>query len=37
MSAHANGKDAEVGLKAGMDRFVGKVRISRRMLKDVYG
>lgn len=24
ISAHANGKDAELGLKAGMDRFMGK-------------
>jgi CheY-like chemotaxis protein len=24
LSAHANGKDAELGLKAGMDRFMSK-------------
>lgn len=34
MSAHANGKEAELGLKSGMDRFVGKP-IPLKSLKDL--
>lgn len=34
ISAHANGNDAEVGLKAGMDHFMGKP-ISLKSLKDL--
>mmetsp|Transcript_29583 Transcript_29583/g.54170 ORF Transcript_29583/g.54170 Transcript_29583/m.54170 type:complete len:1093 (-) Transcript_29583:158-3436(-) len=34
ISAHANGKDAEQGLKAGMDRFMGKP-VPLKSLKDV--
>ena len=34
MSAHANGNEAELGLKAGMDRFMGKP-IPLKSLKDL--
>lgn len=34
ISAHANGKDAELGLKAGMDRFMGKP-VPLKSLKDL--
>lgn len=34
ISAHANGKDAEVGIKAGMDRFMGKP-VPLKSLKDL--
>lgn len=34
VSAHANGKDAEVGIKAGMDRFMGKP-VPLKSLKDL--
>lgn len=34
ISAHANGKDAEQGLKAGMDRFMGKP-VPLKSLKDI--
>jgi CheY-like chemotaxis protein len=34
ISAHANGKDAEVGIKAGMDQFIGKP-ISLKALNDL--
>jgi signal transduction histidine kinase/CheY-like chemotaxis protein len=36
LSAHANGKDAEAGLKAGMDRFMSKP-IPVKTLKDLTG
>ena len=36
LSAHANGKDAEAGLKAGMDRFMSKP-IPVKTLKDLIG
>lgn len=34
ISAHANGKDAELGIKAGMDRFMGKP-VPLKSLKDL--
>ncbi|KAL7497558.1 hypothetical protein ACHAWT_006100 [Skeletonema menzelii] len=34
MSAHANGKEAELGIKSGMDRFMGKP-IPLKSLKDL--
>lgn len=34
LSAHANGKDAELGLKAGMNRFMSKP-IPLQTLKDL--